>query len=116
MIFRKNQGKIIAAALAGTILLLGMTSCSMQKNAENTGTVALENAPVETGTIENQITESQITGNRNEAEEPKSETVAEMPVSRETEDAVGQEQKVTNPEPAASGKETEPATSDPIEY
>ena len=74
MIFRKKQGTVMTVVLAGVTLLLSMTACSMQENAENTETVVSENMLAETVT-----TESQVTENQNETEAYRNETITEEP-------------------------------------
>lgn len=116
MIFRKKQGTIMIVVLAGVTLLLSMTACGMQKNAENTETVVLENT-----LVENVTTGSQVTENQNETVESKNETITEEPALQETENMAGQERdgkepKVTNPESTASESGTVSISGQPVEY
>lgn len=116
MIFRKKQGTVMTVVLAGVTLLLSMTACSMQQNAENTETVVSENMLAETVT-----TESQVTENQNETEAYRNETITEEPALQETEDMAGQEQdskelQVTNPEPTTLNNSTVSISGQPIEY
>ena len=110
----------MTVVLAGVTLLLSMTACSMQKNAENTEAVVSENMLAETVT-----TESQVTENQNETEAYQNgtitETITEEPALQETEDMAGQEQdskelQVTNPGSTAAESGTGSISGQPVEY
>ena len=124
MIFRKKYSGVIVTALAGAALMLSMTACSMQKNAENTKkaeTVDLENKPGESNDAGNHISESQVAESWDGAKESESETMSGESALQKTENTVEQEQagkepKVTDPEPTASGRGTEPVQSQLVEY
>lgn len=126
MIFRKKYGIVMTAVLAGAALMLSMTACSMQKNAENTETGVLENTSVESNDavnqmIENQILDSQVAESRDGAEEFQDETMPGEPALQETETVAGQiqdgkEPKAAGPEPTTADTGTEPVQSQPVEY